>query len=524
MRRFVYRIAQLFRHAVPSAACCLLASAALAEQITVRSLHGSLEVTGRFIGYDGEYLQIEGRYGPVSVILENVTCSGAACPDPDAFVPTVRISGAANMARVLVPALVEGFARAKGYGTTHIDTDPSHFRLDIAQDSRVLARFAFRSTTSDEGFADLFAHEADIVMSVREPKAEEVRIGQSIGIGQISDPAQSRVVGLDALVPIVSPKQALDQITLPQLARVFAGEIVSWRVFGGEDVAISLHKLFRSDGRAQRADNDIVIANGLLPSRNVVRHSSLEELTDAVADDPTAIGITSYDQLGRAKALEISDSCGFVSLPSIVGLKAHDYPLTAPVFLYLPSRRQHPIVREFLAWLRTPAAQLVVRRGGFVDPGAIPVPINAQGQRLSNAISAAGDEVPLFELQRMIRIMAPRTRLSTSFRFDVGSTRLDAQSRSALFDLAQAIRDGQYTGDEIMLIGFSDGRGPATANRDLGSARAEAIKRMLVELLGEVPVDIRLETESFGEALPLGCDETEWGRQSNRRVELWIGP
>lgn len=112
MRRFVHRIAQLLRHAVPSAACCLLVSAASAEQITVRSLNGSLEVTGRFIGYDGEYLQIEGRYGPVSVIFDNVTCSGGACPDPDAFVPTVRISGAANMARVLVPALVEGFARA----------------------------------------------------------------------------------------------------------------------------------------------------------------------------------------------------------------------------------------------------------------------------------------------------------------------------------------------------------------------------------------------------------------------------
>jgi phosphate transport system substrate-binding protein len=39
---------------------------------------------------------------------------------------------------------------------------------------------------------------------------------------------------------------------------------------------------------------------------------------------------------------------------------------------------------------------------------------------------------------------------------------------------------------------------------------------------GAFPKVVTVETEAFGEALPMGCDDTEWGRQMNRRVELWV--
>ncbi|MDE0985285.1 MAG: OmpA family protein, partial [Yoonia sp.] len=137
-----------------------------------------------------------------------------------------------------------------------------------------------------------------------------------------------------------------------------------------------------------------------------------------------------------------------------------------------------------MTWLQGPQAQLVVRRAGFVDQGAVPIPLDSQGQRFANAIAAAGEDMPLIELQRMVRALGPRVRLSTSFRFEVGSTRLDAQSRSNLLSLAQAIRDGRYDTRVLLLAGFSDGRGAASANRDLSSARAEAVERDLLSTNG----------------------------------------
>jgi len=123
----------------------------------------------------------------------------------------------------------------------------------------------------------------------------------------------------------------------------------------------------------------------------------------------------------------------------------------------------------------------------------------------------------------MIRILSPRVRMSSTFRFEQGSTRLDGQSRSNIMQLAQAIRDGQFGGRELMLVGFSDGRGPALANRELSSVRASSVQRALESALGgNIPYNLTIETEAFGEALPMACDDTIWGQKTNRRVELWV--
>ena len=33
---------------------------------------------------------------------------------------------------------------------------------------------------------------------------------------------------------------------------------------------------------------------------------------------------------------------------------------------------------------------------------------------------------------------------------------------------------------------------------------------------------IDLRVDAFGEAMPIACDDSEWGRQANRRVEVWV--
>jgi phosphate transport system substrate-binding protein len=33
---------------------------------------------------------------------------------------------------------------------------------------------------------------------------------------------------------------------------------------------------------------------------------------------------------------------------------------------------------------------------------------------------------------------------------------------------------------------------------------------------------VRLRAEAYGEALPMACDDSDWGRRVNRRVEVWL--
>lgn len=517
------QLSKLRKRAAIIVALFFCATSGLAQDVTLRSAGGGLNISGRVIGYDGENIQIDSEFGALTLRYDGVVCDGVDCPDAVNYVPELRLSGARRMADVLMPALVEGYARTRQLGVAIANVDETHFVQTLTRDGMPVGRFVFRGTNSDEGFADLFVHEADVVMSVREVRAAEVTLGVEVGLGRLDDPLQSRIVGLDALVPVVSSRADISAISLTNLAAAFAGEVSSWSGINGDNVALTVHLGPETSGQVQRFVDEVVRGSGREIAASVVRHADNVAVALAVAADAGGLGILPFTDIGNTQPIALRDACGFISVPRLTALKTEDYPLTAPMFLYLPQRRLPPLARDFLAWLRGPEAQLVVRRAGFVDQGAVPIPLDAQGQRFANAIAAAGEEMPLTELQRMVRVLAARVRLSTSFRFEVGSTRLDAQSRSNLLALAQAIRNGRYVDQPLTLVGFSDGRGGPEANRDLSSARAASVLRDLEALMGgALPAGTTVDTEAFGEALPMGCDDTEWGRQMNRRVELWV--
>jgi phosphate transport system substrate-binding protein len=516
-------ITEKLKSAARCVAFFVFATTASADPVTVTSEGGGLTLSGDVIGYDGEFLQLSTDYGPLTLRYASVVCEGTDCPDSENFIPHVRLSGSARMAEVALPALVEAFGRSKGWQAVVTQIDAAHFDVDLADSAdAVQAKFAFRVTNTDEGFADLIAFEADMALAVREIRTDEAELALAAGLGDLTAPRQSRIIGLDALVPVVHPGLDLEAISLNDLARVFRGLVDNWSEIGGPDLPVQRHLGRVENGQVQFFVDRVVRPDRGTIAKDVTRHDDFEALRNAVSDVPGSVAVLPFAKTGDTQPLALRDACGFTSGPSPRTLKTEDYPLTEPLFLYLPDRRQPQIIRDFLAWLRGPEAQLVVRRAGFVDQGAVPIGLDAQGQRFANAILKAGEDISLAELQRMVRVLTPRTRLSTSFRFEVGSTRLDAQSRSNLMTLGQAVRDGRYDGQSLMLVGFSDGRGAPEPNRELSSARAEAVKRALIAALGSWPADVTLETEAFGEALPMGCDDTEWGRQMNRRVELWI--
>ena len=102
----------------------------------------------------------------------------------------------------------------------------------------------------------------------------------------------------------------------------------------------------------------------------IVRHVRGADLAKAVAASPFAIGVASYAETGNTQVLTLRGECGFALLAVRRTIKTEDYPLTAPMFLYLPARHLPKVAREFLAYTRGPSAQIVIRRVGFVDQAA----------------------------------------------------------------------------------------------------------------------------------------------------------
>ena len=325
------------------------------------------------------------------------------------------------------------------------------------------------------------------------------------------------------MVPVVAPENPVRQISTPDLARVLAGEITNWADLGGPDAPIGLHLPDPGSGLAQAAEDYLLRPGGLDLSPEVVRHRLSGDMVQAVAADPFAIGLASYAETGGARMLTLSGGCGFRLSANRRSIKTEDYPLTAPMFLYLPARRLPKAGREFLAFLRRPTAQIVIRRAGFVDQAPEEVGVDVQGERLANAILSAGPEVPLDELKRMVRVLKPMARLTVSFRFEPGSSRPDAQSRANIAQLASALESGDYDGRRLVFVGFSDGEGAADSNRRIALARAEAVRNAVLEVAEAMdPERLDLGVEAFGEALPMACDDSDWGRKANRRVEVWV--
>jgi outer membrane protein OmpA-like peptidoglycan-associated protein len=85
--------------------------------------------------------------------------------------------------------------------------------------------------------------------------------------------------------------------------------------------------------------------------------------------------------------------------------------------------------------------------------------------------------------------------------------------------ITQVLR--QYPQTVIRVEGHTDSAGTEAYNMDLSHRRAQAVKNALVQR----GVDLsRVQVLAFGESLPVASNDTEAGRQKNRRVEIKVAP
>lgn len=482
---------------------------ALAQEVTFRSDDNAVVVSGRFVSFDGQVATVLTDTGPVSFRADGMTCDTAACPDLAEYTPHLRITGAAQLGDLLMPALIDVYARDNGWTVTE---DAQGFQMNRS-DGTPMFQIDVAVADPEAAFEAFARHEADILLSMRELRKAELERAFEAGLGRLNTARQGRILALDALVPVASPTSDQRSISMADLTSALTGTSDGFDVILPDDL----------NGQLQGFEDRFMKPFGLAFPEDQGIRADLPAVIDAVEGGAKALALLPFGRTGNTQPLALTGPCGLLSQAQFLTMKTEDYPLTFPVFLYLPRRNLHPQISDFLGWLRSPSAQLVIRRAGFVDLAAVPIPLGDQGDRLASAIRNAGGEVPLIELQRMVRVLSPRVRMSSTFRFEPGSTRLDGQSRSNVMQLAQAIRDGRFGGRALMFVGFSDGRGPAVANRDLSAARAEAVRRDVERALGQrIPDNVRIETEAFGEAMPMACDDTTWGQQTNRRVELWV--
>ncbi len=101
--------------------------------------------------------------------------------------------------------------------------------------------------------------------------------------------------------------------------------------------------------------------------------------------------------------------------------------------------------------------------------------------------------------------------------FDVNKADLRPAAQSNLTELAGILN--KYPDTNILIEGHTDSTGGEDHNLELSKRRAQSVVNYLV---GQSVIGGRMQTQGWGEAQPVASNDTDAGRQANRRVELAI--
>jgi phosphate transport system substrate-binding protein len=202
-----------------------------------------------------------------------------------------------------------------------------------------------------------------------------------------------------------------------------------------------------------------------------------------------------------AKAVAVSEGASASLMPNRMTVATEDYPLSRRLFLYTPSSPSNDLTLKFLNFALSSEGQGIVEKIGFVGQNVEPV---------NSSISPDAST-------RYRSLTKGAERLSLNFRFRAGKTELDNKAKDDLDRVVSFLSDQHYSGDNVLLFGFADNKGSAGVNCDLSQKRADAVRDQFI-LRGVHPA----AANGFCAQLPVASNDSEDGREKNRRVEIWV--
>jgi len=489
--------------------------AARAQDVTLSSADGTITINGDLIAYDGEYLRLETEFGKLTLDARGLSCAGPGCPMLSGGVAEVSIEGAQVIAEHLFPAVLAAFAQAQGLALTQTRGDnETLFDLRDGDGNGPVMRLRLRASSSDAGLLALVSGETDLALSLTPLQDPDFLL---------------HVLALDAFVPVVATGGVIERIGMADLLALLQDEHGRQQMAGeGPETELTLH-LRNPDSGEHHALGARLHAIGIdTLTEGAIRHGSNGGLVRAVARDPFALGMTLRSQAHGLPDTPMIDACGLPVTSEPFALKAGAYPLTQPLYAIQLRQRLPLRLRQLLEFFASPEAGQAILAAGFTEARPEQAPAAGQGLRLIRSLRLPESDDPagfLDSLRMTGDLMLETRQLSLAFRFEPGTAQIDATSQVNIRQLARDIEAGVYDGQEIILAGFSDSMGDAGANRDLSLRRAEAVRDALAEAAPlRDAARVALSAQGLGILLPVACNDAEWGRALNRRVEVWLRP
>ncbi len=210
-------------------------------------------------------------------------------------------------------------------------------------------KFTYNPTGSGSGITAVLEGRCDIGLSSRALKDEEKAKG-----------LKETTIALDGIAIIVNPSNAVSDLTVEQITRIYTGEITNWKELGGKDSEIVL--IGREAGSGTR--DGFESATGTKDKCKYRQQlTSTGDVIATVAQNPNAIGYASLAAIkDTVKTLKVNGVA-----PSEATVKDDSYKIQRPfVFVTKDGTELSQTAQKFFDYATSKEAAEIISKAGAV--------------------------------------------------------------------------------------------------------------------------------------------------------------
>lgn len=169
-------------------------------------------------------------------------------------------------------------------------------------------------------------------------------------------------VALDALAVYVPVSSKIEALTIPQLKKIFRGQVTSWKEFGGEDRTIVLYSRENNSGTYAYfkehvlGNEDFAATAQTLPGTAAV--------INAVSKDPDGIGYGGIAYAKGVRSIKVAHEGAEPVEPSMENATSGKYPLSRFLNVYSVGDPKG-IAKEYIDFILSSEGQRVVEGVGY---------------------------------------------------------------------------------------------------------------------------------------------------------------
>jgi phosphate transport system substrate-binding protein len=257
----------------------------------------------------------------------------------------------------LLVASMTGFTSAQTISIKGSDTLGAKLIPQIAEkykaEGHFLVKFEIAAEGSSSAFIALAEGTADIGMSSRKAKEEEITVCKAKGVHLVE-----HIVCRDMLCVLVNQSSPITNLTKAQVANIFTGQIKDWSEIGGNPGPISIYTRNTSSGAYK--DWQKLAMEGREYAKSSLKMSGGEQLNQEVAKNESGICYVNltYSKTPGTKAIPIDGIAP-------VAENTKTYPYIREYYLYV-SDKASAEAKSFVDFVLSPAGQAVVQSTGFI--------------------------------------------------------------------------------------------------------------------------------------------------------------